>query len=109
MVGAQKRKLTEQTHIAKIPCLPLRGNVVIAGAHQLRVSFGDGLVGDINFAGRNWRGVSEPLADPNFFSRARFDPEVRTVVWPNGFDMAPEALYEQASEHQVSQPSRMPA
>ncbi|MGP0101491.1 MAG: DUF2442 domain-containing protein [Solirubrobacteraceae bacterium] len=86
--------------------IPVTGAEVI-GDHQLRVTFGDGLVGDIDFAGRHWRGVSEPLADPNFFSQARFDPEIRTVVWPNGFDMAPETLYERASEHQVSQPSRM--
>jgi len=81
----------------------------VIGDHQLRVTFGDGLVGDINFAGRHWRGVSEPLADPNLFAQARFDPEIRTVVWPNGFDMAPESLYERASERQVSQPSQIPA
>jgi hypothetical protein len=81
----------------------------VIGDHQLRVTFDDGLVGDINFAGRRWRGVSEPLADPNFFAQARFDPEIRTVVWPNGFDMAPETLYERASEHQVSQPSQIQA
>ena len=85
--------------------VPVVGAEVI-GAHQLRVTFSDGLVGDIDFAGRQWRGISEPLADPSFFSQARLDPEIRTVVWPNGFDMAPETLYERASEHQVSQPSR---
>jgi hypothetical protein len=45
--------------------------------------------------------VSEPLADPAFFAKAFFDPEGRTVAWPNGFDMAPETLYERACEHQV--------
>ncbi|HEX3391705.1 MAG TPA: DUF2442 domain-containing protein [Solirubrobacteraceae bacterium] len=76
--------------------------VEVIGDHQLRVAFEDGLVGDIDFAGRSWRGVSEPLADPRFFAQARFDPEVRTVVWPNGFDIAPETLYERASHHQVT-------
>jgi Protein of unknown function (DUF2442) len=76
--------------------------VEVIGDRRLRVSFGDGLVGDIDFTERNWRGVSEPLADPSFFAQARYDPDVRTVAWPNGFDMAPETLYERASEHQVS-------
>jgi hypothetical protein len=53
--------------------------------------------------------VSEPLADPAFFAKAFFDPEGRTVAWPNGFDMAPETLYERACEHQVSQAARMTA
>jgi hypothetical protein len=83
--------------------------VEVIGDHQLRVTFKDGLVGDIDFAGRHWRGVSEPLADPNFFAQARVDPEIRTVAWPNGFDMAPETLYERASEHQVTDSSRIPA
>ncbi len=78
--------------------------VEVIGAHKLRVTFKDGLVGDIDFTGRHWRGVSEPLADPAFFAQARVDPEIRTVVWPNGFDMAPETLYERASRH-----SRIPA
>jgi hypothetical protein len=76
--------------------------VEVIGDHQLRVTFKDGLVGDIDFAGRHWRGVSEPLADPNFFAQARVDPEIRTIAWPNGFDMAPETLYERASEHPVA-------
>ena len=78
--------------------------VEVIGEHKLRVTFKDGLVGDIDFTGRHWRGVSEPLADPAFFAQARVDPEIRTVVWPNGYDMAPETLYERALRH-----SRIPA
>jgi len=40
--------------------------VEVVGDHQLRVTLGDGLVGDINFAGRHWRGVSEPCASNAF-------------------------------------------
>jgi hypothetical protein len=78
--------------------------VEVIGAHKLRVTFKDGLVGDIDFAGRHWRGVSEPLADPSFFATVHLDPELRTLAWPNGYDMAPEKLYELASQH-----SRIPA
>jgi len=81
--------------------------VEVIGDHRLRVSFKDGLVGDIDFTGRHWRGVSEPLADPAFFAQARVDPEVRTVAWPNGYDMAPETLYERAAEHQVHGSARI--
>jgi hypothetical protein len=78
--------------------------VKVIGEHKLRVTFKDSLVGDIDLTGRHWRGVSEPLADPAFFAQARIDPEIRTVAWPNGFDMAPETLYELASQQ-----SRIPA
>jgi Protein of unknown function (DUF2442) len=80
--------------------VPVTG-VEVIGDHRLRLTFKDGLVGDVDFTGRNWRGVSEPLADPSFFAQARLAPEIRTVVWPNGYDMAPETLYERACQHQV--------
>ena len=83
--------------------------VEIMGSHKLRVTFRDGLIGDIDFTDRRWRGVSEPLADPAFFAQARIDPEIRTVAWPNGFDMAPETLYERALTHQVQGPGHIVA
>jgi hypothetical protein len=83
--------------------------VEVIADHRLRITFKDGLVGDIDFTGRHWRGVSARLADPAFFAQARIDSEIRTVVWPNGFDMAPETLYERACEHQVRNSSRIPA
>jgi hypothetical protein len=44
-------------------------------------------------------GVLEPLSDPAFFAQVRVDPEAATIVWPNGIDMAPEPLYEEARQH----------
>ena len=41
--------------------------------------------------------VFEPLRDPAYFARAALDPVRGTVVWPNGADFAPEALYELTS------------
>ena len=34
--------------------------------------------------------VFEPLQDPDYFKRVRVDPDVHTIVWPNGADFAPE-------------------
>ena len=88
--------------------VPVTG-VEVIGEYQLRLTFKDGIVGDVSFTDREWRGVSEPLADPAFFAQVRVDPEARTVVWPNGYDMAPEPLYEEACRHQVHDSSRIPA
>jgi hypothetical protein len=71
-------------------------DVVVIGAHKLRLTFEDGTVGDVAFDDRAWRGVFEPLADPAYFARVSVDPESGTVAWPNGVDMAPEPLYAEA-------------
>ena len=38
--------------------------------------------------------VFEPLLREDFFAQVSLDPTCGTVVWPNGADFAPEALYE---------------
>ena len=43
-----------------------------------------------SFAARSF----EPLKDLGQFRRFRVDPEMQTLVWDNGADMAPEFLYE---------------
>lgn len=64
--------------------------------YRLRLTFADGTVGDADFTGREWHGVFAPLQDPAYFARVQVDDEAGTIGWPNGADMAPEPLYEQA-------------
>jgi hypothetical protein len=78
------------------PLVDIVGVTVVA-EHRLRLTFEDGTVGEVDFKGREWRGVFEPLRDPGFFARVAIDPESGTITWPNGVDMAPEPLYESAS------------
>jgi len=67
--------------------------VEVIGDHRLHLSFEDGAEGEIDFLERDWRGVFEPLRDPSYFGRVQLDPELGTIVWPNGADIAPETLH----------------
>jgi hypothetical protein len=73
--------------------------VEVSGEYPLRQTFDEGTVGEVDFAGRQWRGVFEPLRDPDYFARVAVDAEAGTITWPNGADMAPEPLYAQAREN----------
>jgi hypothetical protein len=76
--------------------------VEVIGEYRLRLTFDDGTVGDVDFTGREWHGVMvEPLRDPAFFAQVFVDHDGGTIAWPNGLDMAPEPLYEQARRHPV--------
>ena len=70
--------------------------VEVVADHRLRLTFADGTVGEVDFTDHDWHGVLEPLRDPAFFADVRVDPEAGTVAWPNGLDLAPEPLYEEA-------------
>jgi Protein of unknown function (DUF2442) len=82
--------------------LPVVVGVAVVGEHVLRLLFSDGTVGDVDFSGERWDGVLEPLNDPEFFGQVSVDAEAGTVMWPNGIDMAPEPLYEQAHAHPLA-------
>jgi hypothetical protein len=79
--------------------LPVVVGVAVIRDHVLRLLFDDGTVGDVDFSAEEWRGILQPLGDPKYFARVRVDPECGTVTWPNGEDLAPEPLYEQARAH----------
>ncbi|MDZ7676660.1 MAG: DUF2442 domain-containing protein [Acidimicrobiales bacterium] len=69
------------------------------GEYRLRLTFADGLVGDVDLADRFQvqRGpIFEPLRDVEYFAKVAVDTELGTIVWPNGADLAPEVLHEQA-------------
>jgi hypothetical protein len=44
--------------------------------------------------------VFEPLRDVKVFGQLRVDPELDTIVWPNGADFAPEFIYFQAFKNE---------
>ena len=44
----------------------------------------------------------EPLLDRRMFAKLTIDPVSKTVVWPNGADLAPEALYDLPPVNQVA-------
>lgn len=58
------------------------------------VRFNDGAAGEVDLSGELEGEVFGPLKDVNAFRAFRVDPELGTVVWDNGADLAPEFLYE---------------
>src|SRR5436305_15295736 len=66
--------------------------VEVVGTYRLRLSFVDGTVGDVDFGSREWRGVFEPLKNPDYFARVEVDPEAGTIAWPGGLVMGPQPL-----------------
>jgi hypothetical protein len=54
--------------------------------------FGDGSEGTVDLSQELFGKVFEPLRDPKVFSQVTLHPELRTLVWPNGADFAPEFL-----------------
>jgi len=41
--------------------------------------------------------IFEPLKNVDYFKTVRVDPDIDTIVWDNGADMAPEFLYENST------------
>ena len=72
----------------------------VCGPHSLRVVFDDGTQKRVNLLPLLEGPVFEPLREPAYFARVSVDPICRTVVWPNGADLAPEALYELSPEQE---------
>ena len=66
----------------------------VIGPHQLRVTFNTGESKSVDLWPLLKGPVFKPLRDPEYFKLVRVDPECKTVTWPNGADLAPEALYE---------------
>ena len=62
--------------------------------YKIRITFEDGAVGVIDLYGDLWGEVFEPLKDLNNVRAFKIDPELQTIVWPTGADLAPEFLYE---------------
>ena len=54
--------------------------------------FDDGAEGEVDLSKELTGPIFKPLRDVEFFRRLQLHPELRTLVWPNGADFAPEFL-----------------
>ena len=64
------------------------------GNYTLRVRFDDYTEQVIDFQPVLRGELYGPLRDPAFFSQVALDPEVHTLVWPNGADFDPATLHD---------------
>jgi hypothetical protein len=61
--------------------------------YSLRLGFDDGSERVVDLTDALWGPMGEQLRDPDYFRRVRVDPDLRTIVWPNGFDLDPDVLH----------------
>ena len=73
----------------------------IVDSYTLKVEFDDGTSQIIDFRPVLCGKLFGPLRDLSLFNQVNLDPEVHTLVWPNGADFDPATLHdwpEMASE-----------
>ena len=66
----------------------------IVSPHTLKISFDDRTEQTIDFRPVLAGDLYGPLRDLTVFNQVRIDPEVRTLVWPNGADFDPATLHD---------------
>ncbi len=62
------------------------------GERRLRITFSDGLVRELDFAG-TLGGVLATLDDDAAFSTVSIDSVAGTICWPGGIDLDPDVLH----------------
>jgi hypothetical protein len=65
----------------------------VAG-YILWLRFSDGVEGEVDLAGELEGPMFEPLRDPAVFRSFIVHPDLHTITWPNGADLAPEFLHD---------------
>lgn len=65
--------------------------------YRLRLTFDNGEDREVDIAALvPFDGVFEALKDRAYFARVRVEPDVGTIVWPNGADFCPDVLYDKS-------------
>lgn len=73
--------------------MPRATKVEPRAGFRLYVEFSDGTAGEVDLSERLFGPVFLPLRDEALFRRVTLD-EFGAPCWPNGADLAPDALYE---------------
>jgi hypothetical protein len=72
--------------------LPRIAEAQYVGAYTIWLRFSDGVEGEVDLQQELQGPVFQPLVALEEFRRFQLHPELRTLVWPNGADFAPELL-----------------
>lgn len=80
--------MSAQHHIYRVEA------VQIVGPQTLWVKFDDKTEQTIDFKPVLAGELFGPLRELSLFNQVKIDPEVHTLVWPNGADFDPETLHD---------------
>ncbi|MBI5763217.1 MAG: DUF2442 domain-containing protein [Planctomycetes bacterium] len=74
-------------------------DVALGEGHRLILTFAGGERREVDMGAMvSFDGVFEPLKDDAYFRQVRVDPDVGTIVWPNGADICPDVLFEKGRQ-----------
>lgn len=78
---------------------------IALGDLKAEIEFTDGLVKIVDLSPYLHGPIFEEIrSNPEVFRSARVDPEVKTIVWPNGADLCPDTLYQGLPPARLSNP-----
>ncbi len=66
----------------------------IVAPYTLQICFDDATIQTIDFRSVLLGELYAPLKDLSVFNGVRIDPEIHTLVWPNGADFDPATLHD---------------
>jgi hypothetical protein len=69
-------------------------SVAVVRHGVLRLTFSDGATGELDLLDRMRGPLFAQARTPDGFAQVTVDPEIGTIVWPGGADLAPDTLYE---------------
>jgi hypothetical protein len=73
----------------------------VVSDYVLLIRFDDGMERAIDFRPILAGELYGPLRDITLFNRVQIDPEVKTLVWPNGADFDPATLHDWPQHEQA--------
>jgi hypothetical protein len=82
--------------------LPDVTDVKYLDTYRRWLRFDDGTEGQLDLEPLlSFRGVFEPLRDPEYFARVRVNEDLGTICWPNDADLDPVVLYARVTGTEV--------
>lgn len=64
------------------------------GDYKILLTFSTGEQRMVDLEDQLYGEMFEPLKDKNIFMQFSVNKDIRTIVWPNGADLAPYSLYD---------------